>query len=374
MASILGPREAVDLVFAVGGMDAARILNFQNRNGLSSEDIIRRAAAAVGGANESVMARWGGVTYITNDLFARYRAGVGGTARKTPKKVEGATTDAVKGTLSGHMLPIENLTDKLAWSWEWLRDAYEAQIDADCQEVADSFRYVCEVQFLNRIFSKTENLIGSGYDVPWAIGTGTNVNFIPPPWQDNQFSSSHTHFIAIAGSTAADLKSNRNNMIKELRHHGVEGTLAQFVSEADIDSWAAVEGFVEVNPANVQIVTGGSSAVRFVTGQLEGVPGELFGFFKTNRGVVELRYLPLIPTGFSWMTKSYGVNAVENGLAVRVHPSTPFGLIPDVMLTKSVTPKLEAIDLKATHGIGINRRINGVVSQFGNGTYTWTAL
>lgn len=374
MASILGPRLASDLIYSVGGMDSARILNFQNRNGLTTDQIIAKAAGAIGGVNEAVLARWGGIAYITNDDHARYRAGVGGTASKTGRKTEGAQSDPRQGILSGHMLPIANYEDKLMWSEEYLRDAFEAQIDADVMEVGDAFRYRCEVDILNRIMSNAERTIGSGYDVPWAIGTGVSVPFIPPPYQAAQFSSSHSHFNFNAGSDAAGLKTLRDDMIKDLREHGYTGTLAQFVSEADVESWAAVSGFVEINPANVQIVTGGSSAMRFVTGQLEGVPGELFGFFKTNRGVVELRYLELLPTTYTFMTKSFGANNPNNGVALRVHPTTPFGLVPDVRVTPSLTPKLDFINLKATHGIGVNRRLNGVAGRFGNGSYSWTDL
>jgi hypothetical protein len=243
------------------------------------------------------------------------------------------------------------------------------------QEVADAFRYRCEIDMLNRIFSITERGIGSGYDVPWAIGTGTNVNFIPPPWGTKQFTSSHTHFHFNAAATAAALKTLRDDLIKTLREHGLGGTLAMFVAEADVDSWAGVDGFVEINPQNIQIVNGGSTAaLRFVTGSLEGLPGELFGFFKTNRGVVELRYLPAIPTTYCWLTKSFGVNAVNNGVAVRVHPSKAFGMIPDVQVTNSLQPRLKGINLTATHGIGVNRRINGAAGRFNNGSYTWTDL
>lgn len=374
MASIVGPRLAADLIFPVGGMDATRILNFQNRNGLTAEQIVAKAAAAVGGANESVMARWGGISYITEDSFARYRAGVGGTARKTSKKTETTQTDPVQGILSGHMLPIQDYEDALMWDWQYLRDAYEAQIDADCAEVGDAFRYRCEVDFLNRVMSNAERNVGSGYDLPWAIGTGVTVPFIPPPYQAYQFTTSHTHFIANAGSDAAARLTVLTSMITELRHHGYSGTLAMFVSVNDVANWAAVTGFVEINPQNIQVVTGGSSPVRFVTGQLQGVPGELFGFFKTNFGVVEVRYLEIMPTNYCWMTLPYGENNVANGIALRVHPASPFGMVPDVQVTSSVMPQLKGINLKATHGVGVNRRTNGVAGMVGNGTYSWTDL
>jgi len=373
MASIVGPRMAADLIFPVGGMDATRILNFQNRNGLTPEQVVAKAAAAIGGVNESVMARWGGVSYMTEDSFARYRAGVGGTARKTSKKTEATQTDPVQGLLSGHMLPIQDYEDSLQWDWQYLRDAYEAQIDADVAEVADAFRYRCEVDFLNRVMSNAERSIGSGYDLPWAIGTGVTVPFIPPPYQAYNFTTSHTHFVPNAGSDAAARLTVLNSMIQNLREHGLSGTLAMFVSVSDVANWAAVTGFVEINPANMQIVDSGTT-VRYVTGQLEGVPGELFGFFKTNFGIVEVRYLEIMPANYCWMTAPFGPNNVNNGIAVRVHPASPFGMVPDVQVTSSVMPQLKGINLKATHGVGVNKRLNGVAGMVGNGTYSWTDL
>lgn len=374
--NILGPRMAADLIFAVGGMDANRILNFQNRNGLSPEQIVGQAAAAAGAANEAVMARWGGSTYITTDDHARYRAGVSGTATQSKKKTEGANTDPRKGAESGHMLPIWNREYTLEWSEEWLRDAYQSQIDADIQTQVDQFTYDFEVDVLNRVLSNSNRAVGSGYDVPWAIGNDANVPYIPPPFMATNFTSTHTHFVFNAGSDAAGLKTLRNDMLKQLRHHkGLGGTVSMLVSETDVDAWAAVDGFVEINPSNVTVINGGSTAaLRFVTGELQGQPGELFGFFKTNRGVIELRYLELLPTTYAWMTKSFGDNAIENGVAVRVHPNVPFGLTPDVLVTNSLQPRLQGINLKTTHGIGVNRRLNGVAGHYGAGSYTWTDL
>jgi len=378
--AVLGPRLASDLIFAVGGMDAGRILNFQNRNGLNPQEIIARAAAAVGGVNQAIMERWGGLTYMTNDTFARYRAGTSGSARKTPRKTEAAQSDPIQGQLSGHMLPIGDFEDALAWSDEYLRDAYEAQIDADLQEVADNFRYRVEADFINRVLSNAENAIGGGYDVPWAIGTGTNVNFIPPPYLANNFTTSHTHFQVHTGTTAADLLALRDQMIKTMVEHGFNQTMTQYISLADVDSWAAVTGFVSINPGNITVVQGGSNPLSYVGGEVNGVPGKLIGYFKTNLAVVEVRYHELIPTGYTFMTQSFGVNNVNNGIAVRIHPlslnGTPgmFGMYPDVVVTNSLTPRLKGINLKATHGIGVNRRLNGVAGQFNTASYSWTPI
>lgn len=375
MAAILGPRMAADLIFAVGGMDAARILNFQNRNGLNMQDVIGRAAAAVGTVNEAVMARWGGVSYITTMDYARYRAGTTGGARKTPKRTEAANPDPVKGTLSGHMLPIQDYEDSLAWSEQYLRDAYDAQIDADIQEAVDDFEYRTDVDFINRIFSSAENAIGSGYDVGWAIGTGSNVNFIPPPYRGTSFLTTHNHYNVNSGTDAAAALALAKAMAADLREHGFSGTLQMFVSLSDIALWTAATGFVEIVPPQIQIFAGASSTVRAYAGEASGVPGELFGYLKLPEyGLIELRYLPNIPQYSCWMTKSFGVNNPKNGVAVRVHPDIPFGLVPDPQITMSLQPRLDSINLKATHGVGVNQRLNGVAGQLNTSSYSFTLL
>lgn len=378
--AILGPRLASDLIFSVGGMDSARILNFQNRNGLTPQDIITRAAAAVGGVNDAVWERWKGVAYLTNDTFARYRQGVG-AARKTPKKAETANTPPIQGTLSGHMLPISNVEDALAWDEEYLRDAYEAQIDADVSEVADNFRYRVESDMINRAFSSAENAIGSGFDVPWAIGSGVSVPYVPPPYLANNFTTSHTHFFTNAGTNAAAALAVLTSMIKTMIEHGFNQTLTLYVSLSDVDLWASVSGFVQINPGNMTIVQGGTAPVTFVPGQINGLPGKLIGFIKSNLAVVEVRYLELIPQYFCWLTQSFGDNNPNNGLAIRIHPigfdGKPgmFGMYPDVQVTSSLLPRLKSINLKATHGIGVNRRLNGCSGQLNNGsTYAWTLI
>lgn len=370
MPAILGPRMAADLVFAVGGMNANGILNFQNRSGMTAQQIIERAAAAAGGANQAVMDRWGGLSYMTEETHARYRAGVGGTPARSAKRTEAATTDPKKGQLSGHMLPLSETEYALAWTVQYLRDSYEAQIDADIAEQVSQFQYDAEVDFLRRALSKAENAFAGGYDVPWAIGTGVTVSFIPPQWQSVNFDNTHTHFKGVATSDAAARKTLRDDMMKDLRHHGIRGVLAMFVSDADVDLWAAVEGFVQITPANIATFAAPTSPMRVQVGQLEGVPGELFGLFHTTRGTVELRSHELIPANYCWMTKSYGVNNPENGLAVRVHPDQAFGMTPNPQVDRSLAPRLESISLNALHGIGVNKRLNGVAGMVGNATYT----
>jgi hypothetical protein len=135
-------------------------------------------------------------------------------------------------------------------------------------------------------------------------------------------------------------------------------------------TWAGCRWFRGNHPGQHRHLRRAESApLRVQIGQLEGVPGELFGVFRTNRGIIELRSHELIPTGYTWTTKSYGMNNPENGLAVRVHPTQPFGMTPNPQVDRSMQPRLESITLNAMHGVGVNKRINGVAGRFGNASY-----
>jgi hypothetical protein len=50
----------------------------------------------------------------------------------------------------------------------------------------------------------------------------------------------------------------------------------------------------------------------------------------------------------------------NNSFAVRVHPDEDWGLRPVPVVTNIVNPELELVEFRATQGIGVNDRLNGV--------------
>jgi hypothetical protein len=195
---------------------------------------------------------------------------------------------------------------------------------------------------------------------------------VPPQYQAQPFDSSHTHFQWVAGNTAADFKSLLDKMVTEMRHHGIRGDLVCLTSESDVETWAAVQGFVKLQPEGINIIGANNERIEIVRGKFEGIPGETFGWVNTLKGVVELKYLENIPTGYAFQTRSYGVNNPQNGVAIRLYPDQGFGLRPEPMVTRTLTPKLESIDFDAMHGVGINKRLNGVVGQVATGISQYT--
>ncbi len=154
-------------------------------------------------------------------------------------------------------------------------------------------------------------------------------------------------------------------MVKELIHHGYNGRFTSFVSLADISVYAGMTGFVKFVPSDVQTIGGSTSAPIYIaTKELMGSPGEVFGFYLSDLGpVVELRHSERIPTTYAWMGKSMGEDNPENPLALRVHPDYTFGMRVDPQVSRSMNPELDLILFKAFHGIGVNRRLNGVAGM-----------
>lgn len=369
--SILGPNAAVQLALPTG-VDGASVLNFQLRSGLTAAQLVAQVAAAIGVANQEVADMFAGMYSITQQPYANYIAGTG-TRSKTPEKAEFVRGRGVRGAESGNMLPLNRFAEALEWTAEWLLDARQTQLDADVTEIVENWRARVLDDILTRMFSSAENAIGTGYDVPWAIGTGTNVNYTPPQnkGKNTPFASSHTHFQYANGAVSATtVKAMLKTLSGELRHHGHTGRLVALVSDADVDYYIAMGAeFVKLQPTGFTVVAGNTSApVNITNGEVQGVPGELFGYYHGPLGVVELRYHDRVPTGYQFVTKPYGVNDVRNGLALRVHPSFGFGLRLDPKGNGSIAnPMLEYIDVEAMHGVGVNNRTNGAAGYIASG-------
>lgn len=370
--AILGPRALLDIAVPTG-IDGSKVLSWAMRDGTSGPQVIGRAASIIGEVNQRVFNKYSGMLYVTQEIYARYRQGAGSKTR-TPRRPEFAKPDPIRGQEIGHMLPLHDYADAVAWSQLYLRDAYMAQLDADLREIADRWETRVGEDFWTRVLTDNENLLPgatAGWDVGWAIGTGTNVNYIPPQYGATVHTAAHTHYVWVDDATGswADVLDDQ---VAHLRHHGTAGRLVEFVSGADLAEWQAIDGFVELNPRGVTVVSGNVGApIRITDGEFEGLPGETFGYVNTLRGLVELRYDDFIPTNYCFLTKTYGANNPRNPVAVRVHPTGGFGLVVDPQVTNSIVPELDYVMFTASHGIGVNDRIAGVAGYLNNGASAW---
>lgn len=370
--AVLGVRQLIDIAIPTG-IDGAAIFREALKSGMTGEEAIRTAAAAVGVANERVRSRFGGFSHFTNELYAMNRNG-SGSARRTPEKAEGAINDPVRSLQIGHMLPLKPYQDVLGWSWEYLKKASLALLRGDVAEVAEAWENRVAYEFWTRVLTNTENAIGSGYDVPWAIGTGTNVNFIPPQFGNNTFDSTHSHFNfhdanSVTWATAAALA------MLDLRHHGHTGRVSLTISSADVGSFqtSAAGSFARLTPNNFVYVGGNTSTpVAYSPGSIEGVSGELIGYLMSDWGEAEVRYDESIPTNYAFMTKSYGVDNPRNGVAIREDEDYGgFGMYVRPILESTPERDLEYLKCDAALGVGINDRTNGVAIYRAAGAVAW---
>lgn len=365
--ALLGPRAAVDLYVSLAGIDSGRSLAFQNREGLTGAQITRDAFTAVGAMNEYLMNRWSGLFYLTTKNEVKYRGGTG-TARKTPVATEFVQPDPVRSSRTGHMLPMRKYDDSLAWTPDWLKDAQQADVDGDIQEIVDSWRNRVENDIFWRILTKSETAEGSGYSTGWAVGSGINVPYIPPANGSATFDPTHTHYIWTTGNNAAAFQTSLINAAKQIRHHGYRGRLVAVVSASDTDTYMGMAKFTSLQPNGVTIVPGnGAASVQVMTGEAEGLPGDVFGYLNSPSGLIELRAEDQIPAGYGFMYKSFGTNNPQNPLALRLHPGELFGIKPDIIIKNSLTPVMQAINFEAWHGIGVNNRVAAVTFFTGTG-------
>lgn len=377
MAVILGPRALINIAVPTG-VDAGEVLRFSLKDGSSAEQVVAQAAALIGAKNEELFARYGGMLSLTEEIWKRMRQGEGARS-STPIKSEFSRSDAVQSLQLGQMWPILDYMDALGWTPEYLRDAYVAQLMDDLDLILERWENRVDFDILTRAITDTETAIATnGYDVPWAIGTGDNVNFTPPQFRGKVFTTSHTHF-DFNDSDTNTYDVLLDAMSDDLREHGFSGRLQCLVSDADIVTVKALANFVLSVPIDVS-TPGGSTSTKIFTreGEPEGIPGTFFGLFVARRGIVELFLHERIPTGYAFMTRSFGVGNVNNGLIIRVHPrgnlasgGTGFGLSVDPQVNNSIVPQMSSIDFHATHGVGVGQRLNGVAGYRASGISSW---
>jgi hypothetical protein len=253
----------------VTGVDARSVLQFQMEDGVSAEQVIADAVVAIGTVNQRLIERYGGLLFLTDRNHAYYRQGENSRSM-TPKRAEFAEADAVRGQVIGHMLPREDYFDAVAWTQQYLTRGNRILTDIDIRLICERWEDRVDFDVILRLLSKAENLIGAtGYDVPWAIGSGTNANYIPPNYRGYTHDAAHTHFVYVDSSGSDDHATLIEKMVKELRHHGHAQRLLCIVAETDAGSYAALERFVEITPFTLQA---GAEELRSTQGELAGVP------------------------------------------------------------------------------------------------------
>lgn len=354
------------------GIDAQYVLNFQSRDGLTGTEIVGLAATLIGQANNDIINFYGGLVTLTEEMYASMEVGDGARSM-TPKATEFAKDDGVVAEEIAHMLFIEKYKDAVGWSVEWLREARRDKIVASLNLIRNRWRNRVDYDVVWRLLNNSEVRVGNtGYAPGWAIGTGTNTNYVPPQWMTEVFDSTHTHYERTnAAATAANVLTAIEAGAAELSHHGHIGEKVAFVADnlATLLLGSNDKRIALYVPERFRISGGTGAQAVTVAGVVEGVPGETIAWINTKAGVVEVRRHPRFPAGYLWVGKSYGALDTLNPLAIRTDPLWGgFGLTINPVTDRSLQPKLEMIEFEAKHGVNVNDRTNGYAHQIASGS------
>jgi hypothetical protein len=369
--ALLGARAAVDLVTPTG-IDGNKIYEFET---LKTEEtpleIIQKMAIGVGTANEELVSLYGSMILFTEEITTTLRQGE--TSRSmTPYATEYREPDPIRSNEIGSMLPLLDYDDAIGWTTKSLKNRTKDATNYDVELVTERWINRFGYEIYRRMLYNTEYLIGAaGYDVPWAIGTGTNVDYIPPQWRGNVFGTSHSHFNVYNTAAPKTFADVFEGAADDLTEHGLTGQLITLCNEDDArDTIRLLDNFVPLVPPTIaRVGNTDASPIYQAAGEFKGVPGTQFGWYNTFKGLMALYSDNRMPAGYTF---TYQAGSARRPLAIRQEAKDFFGLIPDVRFTNSVsTPKISGVVLEGSFGVGVNDRLNGVASYLATGVTEW---
>lgn len=371
MPEINGPMTVVQRALPTG-VDGTKIAEWRLRDGMTVQQFVNLMGTAVGGVNQEFVNKWGGMFAITELDHAEYPDGAAET--EAPEITDTDDVDMVSGTTIGHMYDLKVYGRAAGGSRRFFRDARSAQLRSTSSRIVNTFRWRFEKKLFTRFFTNTENAIGSaGYDVPFVRGTAGNVDFTPPSYGGQGFTTSHNHFLGYDSGSSKTFADVLNGLAATLVEHGHMAPLTAMVSLADVATYAALTKFVQIVSPVVTTIQRGSETTGnqlYTVGSPNVIEG-LFGHFQSVYGLIDLYAYARIPTGFTGMYKSYGQLDPRNPLAVRVHPDEGFGIQMVAVRSNNEKYPLKKINFEFEFGVGVGEdRTNGAVGYLvSGGTY-----
>lgn len=360
MAEVLGPINVLNKALPTG-VDGARLAEWAMRDGVTYGQLANQVALALGDANQRLVQKWGWLFSITEELFMEYENG--GAVTEMPEITDMDRPTSLHGTTIGHMIDLRAYGRGVGGSRRYFRDVRSATVSAAIAAIVRQGIWRFEKKLLTRFFTNTENAIGTaGYDVPFVRGTGGNVDFAPPAYEGEAFTTSHDHFMGINLSTPKTFADMLNSLAENLQEHGHEPPYRAIVSRADIASYAALTKFIElIGVTGLFIDRGGETTGNQMFRQGNWMDGH-FGDFQSDYGLIELMATARVPTAYAGLAKSYGQLATNNPLAVRVHPSQGFGLFVVPETTPDDDTPIKQLDVEFEFGVSVGMdRTNGVI-------------
>lgn len=364
-----GPRDTTSLVMLTG-WDATELKKYELQDGTTFDNVVAEMNGALGAVNGELYADplWSSLVGYTDMPDLEYRVG---SANGFGEYTEYGRPDATRGATEGHMLPLKSFDRALAWTWDYLRKARMAQIEADIADAVKDVRDLFRVKILTRLLKRTDDsgaaagLGSSGYSPGFATAAAsTNVDFVPPSYGGNTFTSAHEHYVPIAGGVFTpavfqDVKA-------ELLEHG-HNPPYDFI--AGLTDSATIEGLTGFVPTASMNVTYGANA-NLASFQAQYGANGVYSIGTIHDCRVWI--VPGVPQyyGFGW--KSYGSNSQRNPLRVRLQKgaSRPQVMaMPDPRSGGGGAYPLQYMMLFTEFGVGVGDRTNGTPRYVNNATW-----
>lgn len=371
MAEVLGAMDILNKALPTG-VDGARIAQWELRAGRTWGDFIGEVALAMAELNQDLMDRWGWLVYITEDHFFEYMNG--GSVTASPMLTDLDFPDPSHATTIAHMIDLIPYGETVGGTKYFFRDGREQTFRAAIRSKVDRLTWRFEQTLLNRLFVPTETSVGTnGYNVGFAYGTTGNVDFTPPAYGGEAFSSTHSHYIGVDTDTY-DYGDGLNQLAEHLEEHGHPAPFTAVVSRTDIATYYALPDFVEPLDQRVVIVDRGTTTADTGAGFFSREMREMgvIGGFQSEYGYIELRSTNRVPTTYMGMVKSYGNNNERNPIAIRVHPDVGFGARITAQSNDNDLDRIKRLLLEFEFGIGVGLdRTNGIAAYL-SAAGTWS--
>lgn len=342
--------------------DAAYLKKYELADGTSYEQLVADIGAGLALANRALLSdpMLAGLISITTEIAVEYRVGA---TNGFQEHTEYSKPDGGRGATTGHMLPLLGYDRALQWTWDFLRRARRAQIDADIAAAMQDLKDIWAQKILTRLFKSTYDAVGSnGRSMPLADAGVADANYIPLPYPDRggTFDATHDHIHHYAAINQANLET----VVKHLWEHGYDAPFDLLIAQADISSWT--------NTANVTgWIPRADPTIRYgVTADLANVDPSYLGVIETDYGAVRVRASGRIPTTYWAAYKSYGAMDQRNPLVVRVDPAAGETICRLLSGDHIREYPLENAILFAEFGVGVQNRVGAYAAKIDGAAYT----
>lgn len=357
----LGPNSLQQFVLP-SYWDAASIEKYRLADGTTYAALIADIQQALSLADSVVLSDplySGLIGPITTDLASEYPVG---STNGFQAHTEYGEPDAKRGATTGDMIPIQAFDRGLGWTWDFLRKARRAQLDADIQSAIADRKAIFQKAVLTRLFKSTYTAVGStGRAMPLADGGTADSAYVPIANPDRvaAFTNTHTHVVDPNGITQALVQAEVGN----LWEHGYDPPYDLLAAAADAAAW--------VNQTNLTgFVARSDPLIRYgMAANLADVGADYLGVIDTQYGAVRVRVTGRIPTKYWTVYKSFGSLDPRNPLVVRVSPD--FGFNAVLMPSSAVqTDPLQRAKIFLEFGVGVANRVGAVVAENDAGAYS----